>query len=344
MHACIIETPITEREYLSVKHSESCGIKNRSPTTECFYIGNLHIQGLRNVIFKKQYITIEHQTVTEWSMSIFINLQSFLLGDNLHSYSPDDFNKEETIAKLEDTLSSNIKGYLRNDHHWRFAHIEYSKDFFISKSIMMHIMKTCDYLDSRRKMKFCTHPSGIEFFACLKSGQRTIAFRIYHKLTEKSHKGYFIPTEQLDEYNFFRIELILFRDSIGDRSRENGFPLGDLDCFANKYIEAKELKDMLNEVYGSTTYRKRKDAVSIIRQNVSSVNMQNKLISFLDKINRKSIRTVRDEYKNCGRLQIYNSYVARLNQLDINLVFLPYNCSFQEMPALSKQIFKEDIL
>ena len=59
MHACIIETAITEREYLSVVHSEPCGIKNRSPTTECFYIGKLHTSGLRNIIYKKN-VTIQN--------------------------------------------------------------------------------------------------------------------------------------------------------------------------------------------------------------------------------------------------------------------------------------------
>lgn len=339
MHACIIETAITEREFLSVVHSEPCGIRNRSPTTECFYIGKLHTSGLRNIIYKKNHYSIEGVSKSDWSITILINFQAFLLSDNLHSYDPTSFNSSEIINQLEQTLSSTIRGYIPVEHAWRFTKIEYSKDFYIDKAFMNHILRTCDYLDSRKKMEFITYSSGIEFCSKLKNGQKTAAFHIYYKQQEKLRKGYSLTPDEMSDWNFFRIESILYRDSIGDYSRENGFPLGDLDCFANSYMEDQELIKMLNAIYGESTYRKRKDAVNIIKQGISSVSMQNKLISLLDKINRTSISAVRNEFKSRNRLQIYNSYVARLNNLDINLAYLPYNYPVSTLPALTKQIF-----
>lgn len=341
MHACIIETAITEREYLSVVHSEPNGIKNRSPTTECFYISKLHNLGLRNIIYKKSHYTIEGVATSNWCITIFINFQSFLLSDDLHSYNPITFNSTDFENALENCLSSNIKGYLPEKHSWRFTKLEYSKDFYIDNAFMKHILKICNYLDYRKKMQFSTYPSGIEFCAKLKNGQKTSAFHIYYKLEEQLHKGYPLTVAEMDRRNFFRIESIHYRDSIGDLSRENGFPLGDLDCFANPYMENRELSQMLNSIYGKSTYRKRKDAVNIIRHNISSVSMQNKLINLLDKINRKTIKEVRDEFKQQNRLQIYNGHIAKLEHMNINLVYLPYDYPVSSLPPLSKQIFQE---
>lgn len=150
-------------------------------------------------------------------------------------------------------------------------------------------------------MQFTSYKSGVEFRAIKANGQLTNALHIYHKLTERESKGYTLSPEDKATCDFFRVELVLYRDCISDRSRTYGFPLGSVEDFMDSFIEAHELKNIITQIYGTGTYFKRKNVIQIISASIKSVSMQRKLISVLDKINRTSINTVRQEYVAAGK-------------------------------------------
>lgn len=337
MNACSLEKNISEQIYNNILLLEATARISRTNTKQIISVNKLFHRGFRKIEFTKKIV--KGLPTPSHFVTIFINFEKVIHDDDIHSFNPDDYDTGTLISIVEHLLSNFVNGYTVDDIGiWRFVKIEYSKDLYINDRVMFNIIRKSDYISGRRKMQFVSYVSGIEFKSSKAIEQLTSALHIYRKITEREHKGYMLSAKDKATCDFFRIEFILYRDCISDRSRTYGFPLGDIECFMDSFIEAHELKSILTQIYGTGAYSRRKNIVQTIDANVKSVSMQRKLIRLLDKINRTSINTVRQEYVTKGKTDTFKKYMDIIGNLGFSPIYLPYDYPINKMPSLVEQL------
>lgn len=337
MNACTMEKEILEQTYINILLQETSTRISRTSAKQIASINKLFHRGFRKIeIIERR---IKGLPRPQHFISIFINAEKILQDDDIHSFNPSRYDVGTLISIIEHLLTGSINGYTADGAGiWRYTKIEYSRDFFVGSRLMFNIIRKSDYINGRKKMQFVSHKSGIEFRATKANGQITNALHIYHKLTERESKGHTLSPEEKAVCDFFRVEFILYRGCISDRSRTYGFPLGDVESFTDSFIEAHELKSILTQIYGTGAYFKRKNIIQAINVNIKSISMQRKLISFLDKINRTSINTVRQEYVTKGKADTFKKYMDIIGNLGFSPIYLPYDYPINKMPSLVVQL------
>lgn len=335
MNACTLEKEITSQVYNNILLNGKTARISRTENKELLSINKLYDRGFRKIEVCKRMV--QWLPEPRYFISIFINAAKIIHDDDLHSFNPDNYPVDALLKIIERMLTDSISGYIP-EGKWRYTKIEYSKDLKTDHRIMFNIIRKCDYISGRKKMQFVSYKSGIEFRASKANGQLTNALHVYHKLTERESKGYILSPEDKTACDFFRVELILYRDCISDRSRTYGFPLGNIEDFMDSFIEAHELKSIITQIYGTGSYFKRKNVIQIINTNVKSVSMQRKLVSILDKINRTSINTVRRECVNAGNADTLKKYLDIIANLGIAPIYLPYDYPMSKMPSLVEKL------
>lgn len=337
LNACSLEKQISEQTYNNILLLETTARTSRTSEKQIISVNKLYHRGFRKIEFTKRIV--KGLPTSRYFITIFINFEKLIHDDDIHSFNPDDYDASTLISIVEHLLSNFVNGYTADDIGiWRFVKIEYSKDLYINDRVMFNIIRKSDYISGRRKLQFVSYKSGIEFEANKATGQRTNALHVYHKLTERESKGYILSPEDKTACDFFRVELILYRDCISDRSRTYGFPLGNIEDFMDSFIEAHELKSIITQIYGTGSYFKRKNVIQIINTNIKSISMQRKLISFLDKINRTSINTIRQEYVTKGKTNTFKKYMDIIGNLGFSPIYLPYDYPITKMPSLAEQL------
>lgn len=326
MHTNVIEKKISKQEYHAMIENRDSPFKKIIKKEFCYYGTEcLYCLGLREI----RVINLTAGNFPDcYVMEISINMSVFYGGKEYESFQCTGFDYQEFKKKLEQMLDSAIPSY-SNVGDWRLKKIEYSKDLYLDRHTCVEkVLKTMNYIDGRKRMKFKIYKSGIEFAYYNKEEKAVIRFHFYRKIIEavdKAGNGKANPLTAEDfkrMENLYRVELQIFSRRIYDLSVSMGIPQGSIEAFTDEQLEETFLMEILSQVYGKQPFRTRSQVVEIIENSKETLYIKKRMISVLDDINSLGYQEARKKCRG-RRKDSFDILIKKIRGMGINLAYLP---------------------
>lgn len=200
--------------------------------------------------------------------------------------------------------------------------------------------------DNHRAKSYEAHHRGSVYYTGGKRATATEPFKhgsynvnFYDKMDEMITAKKYTAEQIAAAENVLRLEVQCKKRKVDNIAKKYGFKDKTMSQYLSLDIAKHIIQSVYTEIVGEGNYIKKQDAITLIKHNVRTENVQNRLIQILDNITGhggtgNSLWTLYDAIEDVKQKRVFRDDVKHLNELGINAVPLPSTYPQDELPNL----------